>query len=235
MNSSQARGLVCCSHVPVGSWFWNALGYRTSSLGDLSVLCNCLGVLSLFHKMKPVQLGEGRAVPRGGQCPGGTAGSEIRARCCGRWEEARALSPVGHHVACFYFQGVWGDWYFLFVTHWSEAGEVVAGAHLLFVPVCRDREQPAPASGWFLGSSPRMGFSPGTLALQEGPSLAGEPRLEASDPGGDCCGHLSPLTGVSPSGRAGEVGPQVGQPFVPQLGEEPGGPLSTCVSHPLFS
>lgn len=47
----------------------------------------------------------------------------------------------------FLLSGCLGDWHFLFVTHWSERGWRVARAHLLFVPVCRNRNQPPPASG----------------------------------------------------------------------------------------
>lgn len=70
-------------------------------------------------------------------------------------------------MACFYFQGVWGDWHFLFVTHWSERGRRVACAHLLFVLVCCNRNQPPVVLGFLWEEEP--------LACPTG--LAGEPLL----------------------------------------------------------
>lgn len=129
---------------------------------------------------------------QGSQCLGGTAGSEVRARGCGGWEEAGALPPMGCHVACFYFQGVWGDWLFLFVTHWSEVG--AARAHLPCALVCCNE-----TSLWV----PLYGRAPGPAALSG--SLG--PRGEASPQAGRCR-RLNPPTGVSLSRGPWEQAPR---------------------------
>lgn len=89
---------------------------------------------------------------------------------------------VRRHVACFYFQvsGVTGtSCLSLTGARWGAVRgppQWVACAHLLFVLICRNRNQPPE---WFLGSSPRLSSLPGP----RGPGRKGLSGAEASDPG----------------------------------------------------
>lgn len=99
-------------------------------------------------------------------------------------EAGRKPAPplVRRHVACFYFQvsGVTGtSCLSLTGARWGAVRgplQWAACAHLLFVLLCRNRNQPPE---WCLGSSPRLSSSPGP----SGPGRKGLSRAEASDPG----------------------------------------------------